>query len=304
MAYSLLNKIWESTRLTSSEKANLLRRCYVGQDTETAITGIYISNARLAKDTGLCARTIDNTNRSLEAKGFLINDKPCARGKNNYSIPKKALEQAVNNCSTEETQCAIDAHPVRNECAPTCAIDAHKQLSNSVLSSKQLLEAKKTVENFVGDGTITLLTMKNRLFKMKKYGDIKASSMTCSFDDLCEQVILHVMNRNQTKTANDLHAFNSACKLIREGRWSKPIIREKNSRQICPPKPIEPIPAQQQAITVELLFKKQELGRQMVSLTSKMLAAKGKEKEMFSEQLQQTILEHSMIGENNAKACG
>ena len=154
MAYSLLNKIWESTRLTSSEKANLLRRCYVGQDTEQAIIGIYITNKRLSQDTGLSLSTIERSNRSLEAKGFLVNDRATSKSKNNYSIPKAAFEQSVDNMATQDTETVTMTHTDHHHDGLETVTMTHKQLSNSVLSSKQLLEAKKTVENFVGDGRI------------------------------------------------------------------------------------------------------------------------------------------------------
>ncbi len=254
MAYSLFKAIWATDELKSSEKHTLIRMCYVGKDEDDFITSIYISNERLAADLGCTTRTVINTTENLIKKGFLINDKHHSKAKNHYEIPKARFKALVDNLDKDIHRSENISHDECKNFTPMSENISHKQSNTALIYQKTitLLEGQRlpdanplpSIQDFVvpvgfnkpdfvssvgyvGDGTIDLEQVSNKIATMRRFNDIQGDAFYLPDQELIEGAMYHISHRHLTKTESDLHAFRGACKLMREGRWKTPKGLEK-----------------------------------------------------------------------------
>jgi|SRR6185312_5128032 len=216
-------------KLTTYEKFVLNEMIFVGKYDGTNVYDIYITQETLAANISASPRTIKNVMKKMEATGILINGRGHKYDKNIFTISTAMLKMLVDK--TVDNQCIINpqgapgapegGQNVSFGGAPRAPKQQNKgSVYHSMLEEGQQGEEKEAdvLEN---EEQISKEEVVERIERLHHYGDIP-TRIFGSNEELADQVVFHIRNRDKKKTRSARHAYNSAIKLIKDGRWQKP----------------------------------------------------------------------------------
>ncbi len=207
-------------------KAVLIRMIHVGKLGQGGIEDVFIRIETLAVD---LATSVPSINRALaEGRKFnvLINNKGHKYGKNNFSISLDALQMLVDNQGITTVK---EIEPITEICSayhrdmPEPITEIRKQgTRNKAFMDPCSMKDTTSVDKYEEPCSVSYEDVIRKLNFMRRDGQIYGHQAQKSIDTLAAEIIYHIGHRDKSKTRDDIHAFNAATRLIKNGKWKTP----------------------------------------------------------------------------------
>ena len=207
-------------------KAVLIRMIHVGKLSQAGVEDVFIKIETMANDLACSINSVKRALRIGRDMGILIDNKPYAKAKNNFIVVAATLQSLVDKVciiDVQEKEKLTESHSVAHREPLEKLTESNKQgTGNKAFIDPCSMSSTITVDKYEEPRSVSYDSIVLKLNFMMRDGQIYGHQAQKSIDTLAAEIIYHILHRNKSKTRDDIHAFNAATRLIKNGAWKTP----------------------------------------------------------------------------------